>query len=156
MSTSDHEDYYEYFSSPLHYAIRYDCSLEMIESIIDSDVDVNAPNYFGETPLHYAIYRNDARIVQLLLYKGSDPYARHYMGETALELARNYENVWKVMRLYSNGVRRWQKLRTYFLARSAFLKLYEETLDRIWSPDGAGYHIAKIQFEQALMAQRAF
>lgn len=150
MSQEGENEYYEYFSSPLHYAVRYSCSNEMIENMICSGIDVNTTNYYGETPLHYAIFRNDPRIVKLLLEKGANPYMSYTDGDTAIGMARKYEDLWPIMRPYSKAIRRWKLIRSYFIAKSALLDLYTDTLERIWCPGGPGYQVTKIQFELCL------
>lgn len=147
MSQEEENEYCEYFSTPLHYAVRYDCSNEMIQSMICSGLNINATNYFGETPLHYAIYRNDSRIVRLLLENGADAYATHFLGETAISMARKNSEMWGIVRAYSKAIRRWKLIRTYIIAKHAFVQLFTDTLEKMWCPGGDGYHVAKSRFE---------
>ncbi len=72
---------------PLHYA----CSLQRRESarclIVDNDVDVNAQNNMGTTPLHWAVGRKDLYLLNLLLKYDADPNLMDDTESTPLHFA---------------------------------------------------------------------
>ena len=60
---------------PLHSAAYYG-DLEMVQVLLEYEVDVNAQNVLGSTPLNYASrngHRNDPRVARLLITHGADP-----------------------------------------------------------------------------------
>ena len=50
--------------------------------------DVNVPNSWGYTPLHYAAARGDNRLIDYLLAKGADLHAISRLGQSAVDMAR--------------------------------------------------------------------
>src|SRR5438045_1197280 len=72
----------------LHYAThRQAGSLPLVEFLLDHDVDVNAPNCYGQTPLHHSIWSPD--MVRLLFSRGADVNVKDVNGQTVLHLAVN-------------------------------------------------------------------
>ena len=81
---------------PLDDAIMFDLlkwaiqkqSLEVIASLIEQGIDVNAKSdHCGLTALHYAAMGNSLEIVQLLVSKGADIQARDKSGKIPLHRA---------------------------------------------------------------------
>ena len=55
--------------------------------------DVNAPDEFGDTPLHKAIERNALRLAELLLASGANPDITNHHGASPLHRAAGYNSV---------------------------------------------------------------
>ena len=58
--------------NPLMSAIATDQPLAAIQKILDSGIDVNAQDATGNTALHYAIFRENRKLIKLLLNHGAD------------------------------------------------------------------------------------
>ena len=72
-------------------AIVHSRSIEKVLSIIEAgNVDINAQNYNGHTPLSYAALIGKTRIVQLLIKHGAQLNIQDKNEETALHLAAKY------------------------------------------------------------------
>src|SRR5690606_10758939 len=50
--------------------------------LLAQGADANERSVDGTTALHWAVYRNDVELVELLLRKGADPNARNDYGAT--------------------------------------------------------------------------
>jgi ankyrin len=58
-----------------------------LQSLLDQQVDVNAPQPDGATALHWAVYRDELAIAQLLIERGGDVAAANREGVPPLALA---------------------------------------------------------------------
>ena len=67
----------------LHYAVRNDCSTEVLEAIISHSVDVNATNKKNETTLMIACEKGNKDSINVLLNAGADPH-----------IANDYGDIW--------------------------------------------------------------
>jgi hypothetical protein len=82
------------------FASILDEDTDEVKYILDRvNLDINATNRVGRTPLIVAAVRNAPEIVRLLLDKGADPNVRDRTGKTALEQAQilNYLDVVNVL-----------------------------------------------------------
>ncbi|MGC9057946.1 MAG: ankyrin repeat domain-containing protein, partial [Candidatus Micrarchaeia archaeon] len=70
----------------LMYAAR-DGRTEIVKSLLEKDIDVNAKDKWGWTALMYAARDGRTEIVKLLLEKGADVNAKDILGLTALRYA---------------------------------------------------------------------
>ncbi|MDF3047405.1 MAG: hypothetical protein K0R73_523 [Candidatus Midichloriaceae bacterium] len=61
--------------------------LELIKKLLESGVDINCKNYFGETPLIALIPKFNEEIFEFLLENGADINAKSHNGETAFHKA---------------------------------------------------------------------
>ncbi|KAM9773082.1 ankyrin repeat domain-containing protein 22 isoform 2-T2 [Syngnathus typhle] len=59
----------------------------LMKAVLDSDVDVNAADYKGNTALHYVCLRKRQHLVPLLLLRDADPLVKNHDGESALDVA---------------------------------------------------------------------
>jgi ankyrin repeat protein len=67
-------------STPLHSAVSYRGYPEAVQKLIEYDVDINAENMYGSTPLHWASRGHcfkSGTVLQLLLEHGADIKARN-------------------------------------------------------------------------------
>lgn len=65
-----------------------ECFLILLERF-PLEIDVNAPDFVGNTPLHWAIrrYKPELKFVERLLEAGADPLLRNAVGDTPLHFA---------------------------------------------------------------------
>lgn len=82
----------------LHVAIMYCANAQEFKSIMEillaRDVDVNAVNYWGETPLHYTILQEKYEMTEYLIKQGADVNIGQIARSTDnLLLARHSKNV---------------------------------------------------------------
>ncbi len=75
--------------TPLHAAVIMDrtANARIVKLLIANGANVNAPDSYGDTPLHKAATFADPKIVRLLLRAGANPNARAARGETPLHYA---------------------------------------------------------------------
>ena len=73
-------------STPLLWANRVECC----RLLLLAGADVHAVNSYGESPLHYAVWRNYQKVVALLLAAGADPRVRNGDGQTPADNARSF------------------------------------------------------------------
>ncbi|XP_077359675.1 ankyrin repeat domain-containing protein 22 isoform X2 [Festucalex cinctus] len=59
----------------------------LMKEVLDSDVDVNAVDYKGNTALHYVCLRKRHQLVPLLLLRDADPHLKNQDGESPLDIA---------------------------------------------------------------------
>lgn len=59
-------------------------SSDMVKHLIDCGVNVNAIDYYGNTPLHYAARLGDSKLLKLLLDNGAAVDAENLEGVTPL------------------------------------------------------------------------
>lgn len=60
------------------------CRSRIVEYLINKNVDINAKDKIGYTPLHAAVQENDIEIVKLLLGNGADVNAKDNYGNSPL------------------------------------------------------------------------
>nr|XP_057925268.1 ankyrin repeat domain-containing protein 22 [Doryrhamphus excisus] len=72
----------------------------LMKEVLNSNVDVNAPDYKGNTALHYACLRKRQHLVPLLLLRDADPHVKNHDGETPLDIAMRlkYSKVVRLLR----------------------------------------------------------
>ncbi|XP_061611663.1 ankyrin repeat domain-containing protein 22 isoform X1 [Phyllopteryx taeniolatus] len=70
----------------------------LMKEVLDSDVDVNAADYKGNTALHYVCLRKRHHLVPLLLLRDADPHVKNDDGESPMDIAMRLKFA-KVVRL---------------------------------------------------------
>jgi|GEM_PF-3013845 len=76
------------WKTPLHWAIIYNCPLEVVEFILKHGGKINEYDGDGNAPLHHAVQNKKLKIVKLLVEHGANiNLARDEEGETPLDLA---------------------------------------------------------------------
>ena len=79
--------------TPLHAAVSVtdaSMSLALVRILLDVKVDVNRPNWIGDTALHEAVKSGHDMIVRLLLARNANLNALNSKGQTPLDIARRY------------------------------------------------------------------
>jgi ankyrin repeat protein len=74
-----------------------------VQKLIRSKADVNAPQVDGATALHWAVYRDDADLLDMLIRAGADIKAANSEGVTPLSMAALYGNAGMIDRLIKAG-----------------------------------------------------
>jgi uncharacterized protein len=74
-----------------------------VRKLIQAKSDVNAPQVDGATALHWAVYRDDAELVDLLIRAGANVSATNREGMTPLAMASLYGNAPVIDRLLKAG-----------------------------------------------------
>lgn len=73
----------------LHYAAMSN-SLETINFLLDSKIDINQKNMLGETPIFNAVRTNNLKVIKLLIKKGAEVNLCNDKGETVLSEYTHY------------------------------------------------------------------
>ena len=80
-----------------------------VQKLILQKVDVNAPQVDGATALHWAVYRQDSELADLLIRAGANVKATNRTGVTPMEMASLYGNAALIDRLIKAGADPKQK-----------------------------------------------
>jgi len=75
--------------TPLNLAIMYARDPIVIQTLLESGANVNAPNLFNVTPLHLAVRQNKAEVVELLLSYNANKNFKNDDNQTAMDLVNN-------------------------------------------------------------------
>ena len=90
-------------ASLLHFSI-VGGNLDTIRYLLERNLNVNAKNLYGETPLHWCCKEGNVEIARLLLSYGAKDNARDYDGNSPLHWAAEYNQHEIVSELLSRGV----------------------------------------------------
>ena len=74
-----------------------------VQKLIQQKADVNAAQVDGATALHWAVYRDDAQLLDLLIRSGANVKAANSEGVTPLSMAALYGNTAVIDRLIKAG-----------------------------------------------------
>lgn len=75
--------------------------LATVQELLDAEVNVNAQDDYGDTPLHYAAYAENLEIVSRLLYAGSDENIKNAAGRIAFDYLSK-QQIFDLYSLYAN------------------------------------------------------
>ena len=76
-------------STLLHWA-TFHALTEIVRALLNAGAFTNVKNEIGETPIQFAVYRNNLVIVNLLLAAGADPAIKSDIGKNAIDYANFY------------------------------------------------------------------
>ena len=92
-------------NSALHIACsRQVGSGAIVQVLCEQEMEVNAANEAGETPLHLVARLEDCSRARILLRYGADCTLRNLQGETPLQLAQNAARKWERARGQRSGI----------------------------------------------------
>ncbi len=112
--------YSGYSNKPLHIASAWVNDIEIIKLLIASGAKVNSIGNLGNTPLHYAIYRDKPKldIIQLLLVNGARTDMKNQNKQTVYDLvkkhqgkAKLYKNIIQLLEKYKENNKKKQQRR---------------------------------------------
>ena len=122
--------------TPLHLATRSSCSLEVMSSLLQKGVNINARNKAGWAPLHIAVVENSYNKAKMLLEAGADVNATipNQEDDTPLHLVAWTNNV---------------KMAKLLIAYGANLNLYGEE----GTPLETAHHYAANDVKRLIQAE---
>ncbi|EMR01300.1 ankyrin repeat domain-containing protein [Cesiribacter andamanensis] len=82
LSTGLEGSYNDFDSGWGYFNSSREKSTEVPDLLLKYGAKVNAATLKGETPLHWAVAKDSAKLVKLLLDKGADPTIKNAAGET--------------------------------------------------------------------------
>ncbi|QOI90163.1 hypothetical protein QKU58_gp025 [Pyramimonas orientalis virus] len=144
---NNNNNYDLFYGTPIHYATKQKCDSMTIKFMLYAGANINATDYYGDTPLHEVIRDNDIDRVNILVTMGADIYQKNNDNETPLELSIKNRKIYDVLIPKTNGHKKWNKLRPLIFTIDKLTKIYNMSLQRVWSPGGTGYHQCKRNFE---------
>ena len=162
LDINDNTSYEEYFARPIHIAADTD-NEDTIRLIVSLGGEVNTTDYYGVTPLYRAALNNATTSIKVLLELGADLYANVHCGFTP-DYSDKYITPLDMMKEKNNGklhdfvvpytkeYKRLRKLQIYARVVGKMMKQYQRSVENVWKPDGVGYHIARMDFEQYLIS----
>ena len=110
----NYNDYYDlYYGTPLHYATKQKCKQKTLRLMLYAGANVNAKDYYGETPLHEAIRDNDKKMVKFLVETGADIYQKNNQQESPLELSTSKRALYNILIPYTKGHQKWIKIKPF-------------------------------------------
>ena len=91
--------------TPLHMAacVFLSNGLDSAKLLCDKNVNINAQDSMGRTPLHRAADKSNPALVDLLLKKGADPTIKNKLGQIPLHNAAMRDDLKVVMLLNANN-----------------------------------------------------
>jgi ankyrin repeat protein len=78
-------------------------NVESVRALLKQRMDVNAPDGDGSTPLHWAVHRDNAVVVDLLMRAGARPQVANDLGVTPLYLGCTNRNANLIRKLLAAG-----------------------------------------------------
>jgi len=84
----------------LHHAIENDCSIALIELLIQNGKALNVKDSRGNTPIHYAAYYGRISVVRELIRNGALINELNSSSKTPLDIARDQQCTQCVQMLY--------------------------------------------------------
>jgi len=162
LDINDNTSYEEYFARPIHIAADTN-NEDTIRLIVSLGCDVNLTDYYGVTPLYRAVLNNATTSIKLLLELGADLYTNVHHRKlpdgsdeylTALDLMKQNNNgmLYDFVVPYTKEYKIRRKLQIYARVIGKMMKQYHRSIENVWKPDGVGYHIARMDFEQYLIS----
>ena len=86
----------------IHRAVIGGC-LEIVDLLIIHGVNLNVGNYYGDTPLHLAVYYEHKNIIERLLEMNVDTTLHNIKNQTALMIAKN-ANMLSIIKIFEEYI----------------------------------------------------
>lgn len=96
-------DFSDEYGNLLHYAC-YGKSLKMVKELVEKGLDIDQPNFFGNTPFLVACKNSSTTVLRYLVEKGIDIFTKNHEGENALHNAVKGSNTENLTYLLSLGL----------------------------------------------------
>ena len=141
------------YGTPLHYAVAHNCRRHIIDFLWCIGAHVDAMDYYGNTPLHYALQKQQLNLVMIggLLQLNANVYIKNCMDMSPLDIAKMWDSeVYKLMIPYTKGHRLWVKWRSIIRVLGVLSIQYRKSVENVWKPNGVGYRECKRDFENLL------
>lgn len=90
LKVSDLTEWDKYGNTPLHYAVFYN-NKKSIRELLDFNVDINAQNQFGWTPLLISVFKSHQDVMMYLIHKGANLYLQDTKGRTVFDVANQHQ-----------------------------------------------------------------
>ena len=162
LDINDNTSYEDYFATPMHIAADTD-NEDTIRLLVSFGGNVNSTDYYGVTPLYRAVENNTMTSIKVLLEHGADLYvyvhhrklsdgSNEYLTPLDLIKLNNNDKLYDFVVPYTKEHKRLRKLQIYARVIGKMIKQYHRSVENVWKPDGVGYHIVKMDFEQHLIS----
>jgi len=89
--------------TPLNCATEYNVDPTIIKFLLDKGADVNQPDLFNETPLHYAVAHEELVTMRMLLQAGALQDFKNDGLQTPLDLARQSPEAFRIIDKFSKA-----------------------------------------------------
>lgn len=157
---NDNSSYKDYYAVAMHIAAETN-NERMIRLIASLGADVDAMDYYGETPLYQSLMYGRTESARVLLELGADLYAEvarfdsnkntEYI-ETPLSINKKRNNgapyPWVIP--YTKEFKRMKKLRLYAKVVETIMSQYRQSVHNVWKPGGVGYKHAQDNFHHMI------
>ena len=156
LDINDNLSYQDYFATAMHIAADTN-NKDTICLIASLGANVNATDYYGDTPLYRAVENNAMTSIQVLLELGADLYADVYRSRLP-DGSNEYYTPLQLMKVNNNGKihdfvvpytkehKRLRKLQTHAKVIGKMITQYRCSVENVWAPNGVGYHTARENF----------
>lgn len=153
---NDNSSYKNYHAAGMHIAAETN-NERMIRLIASLGGELDAKDYYGETPLYQSLMYGHIESARVLLELGADPYAEvtHFDSEknteyieTPLSISkkRNDGVVHACVVPYTREFKRRDKLLKHAKAVGKIMVWYHQSVHNVWRPGGKGFKEAELDF----------
>lgn len=161
LDINDNSSYDEYYGTAMHVAAETN-NEPMIRLIASLGGKVDSIDYYGNTPLFESMKNNRVESIRVLLEIGADLYTRvdYFNRETnqiyfetplSVNMIQNNGKPYSFVVPYTKEKKRLKKLQWYTRVVGKMILHYHRSLENVWKPEGVGYHLAKMDFQQHLI-----
>lgn len=157
IDINDNSCYNEYYAGFLHVAVMQS-NLKMVKTILKLGANIHIRDYYGVTPLYIAIENKvSIDIIKILLVYGADIYdvpLGLVSNRNVIDMTKSIklnDEYYKVLIPYTNGHKKWKKIKILVKVFSMLRKSYWDAVDRVWSPNGSGFLECQDHFYNLLL-----
>ena len=162
LDINDSSSFKDYYAVAMHIAAETN-NERMIRLIASLGADVDAKDYYGETPLYQSLMYGRTESAHVLLELGADLYAEvtrfdseknaEYI-ETPLSInkKRNDGVPYACVVPYTREFKRKEKLLKHAKAVGKAMGWYHRAVHNVWRPGGKGFKEAELDFAHLIRA----